>query len=165
MGWEDFSGLERLQARIVASRPGAWFYVNVAPHIDRRLLRVSRGRVGFGGRRSGILTNVGRKSGAVRETPLAFMRDGDRIVLIASRGGDTRNPGWYHNLKANPDVSFTALGEKRDYVAREAEGEERERLWRKINSEVYPGYDDYQQRAGSRRIPVVVLEPGSGGST
>lgn len=164
MAWDDFSGVERLQARIVASRPGAWFYVNVAPHFDRRLLRISGGRIGFGGKRSGILTNVGRKSGAVRETPLAFMRDGERIVLIASRGGDTRNPAWYHNVVANPEVSFTALGSRRDYTAREAEGEERERLWKQINSEVYPGYDDYQLRAGSRRIPVIVLDP-RGGST
>lgn len=155
----DFSRFERLLIGIVASRPGAWFYVNVAPHIDRPLMRLSGGRLGFAGRRAGVLRTVGAKSGLERRTPLLFMRDGERVVLIASRGGDTRNPAWYHNLNANPEVRFTILGEERRYLAREAEGAERERLWRRVVSEHYPGYATYQERAGSRRIPVIVLEP------
>jgi F420H(2)-dependent quinone reductase len=87
------------------------------------------------------------------------MRDGENVVLFASRGGDTRHPGWYHNLKANPEVRFTILGSERRYRARVAEGEERERLWRKAVTTRYSGYDTYQERAGGRRIPVVVLEP------
>jgi deazaflavin-dependent oxidoreductase (nitroreductase family) len=143
----------------VSSRPGAWFYVHIAPHIDRPLMRVSRGRLGFGGRRAGILRHIGAKSGTERTTPLLFMRVGEDVVLIASRGGDSRNPAWYHNLKANPEVSFTALGEERRYRAREAEGAERARLWEKVCTERYTGYATYQERAGSRRIPVMVLEP------
>jgi deazaflavin-dependent oxidoreductase (nitroreductase family) len=144
---------------MIASRPGAWFYIHVAPKIDRPLMRVSRGRLGFGGSRAGILRHVGAKSGLERTTPLLFMRDDANVILIASRGGDSRNPGWYHNLKANPEVGFAMLGKEGRYRAREAGGEERERLWRKVCSERYPGYETYQKRAGARRIPVMVLEP------
>jgi deazaflavin-dependent oxidoreductase (nitroreductase family) len=155
---ESFSRFERAAMALVASRPGAWFYIHVAPKIDRPLMRVSGGRLGFAGRRAGILRTVGAKSGLERTTPLLFMRDGENVVLIASRGGDTRNPAWYHNLKANPEVAFTILGEERRYRAREAEGAERERLWEKAVTKRYRGYATYQERAGSRRIPVIVLE-------
>jgi deazaflavin-dependent oxidoreductase (nitroreductase family) len=154
-----FSPFERAVMALVSSRPGAWCYIHVTPKIDRPLMRVSRGRLGFAGRRGGLLRVVGAKSGRERLTPLLFMRDGENVVLIASRGGAARNPAWYHNLKANPEVGFTILGEERRYRAREAEGPERERLWQRMVSERYPGYQTYQERAGPRRIPVIVLEP------
>jgi deazaflavin-dependent oxidoreductase (nitroreductase family) len=81
------------------------------------------------------------------------------VIFIASRGGDTRHPGWFHNVRANPDVKLYAPGGRTGrYRARIAEGEERERAWRRA-VRVYPGYDTYQERAGDRRIPVVVLSP------
>jgi deazaflavin-dependent oxidoreductase (nitroreductase family) len=152
--------LERALVKAVASRPGSWFYVNVAPYVDRRLLLWSNGRLSISvGQPVALLEVVGAKSGQVRRTPLVFATDGDDVIFIASRGGDTRHPGWFHNVRANPDVKLYAPGGRSGrYRARVAEGEERERLWRKA-VQVYPGYETYKQRAGERRIPVVALSP------
>ena len=145
--------------RLAATRGGSWFYVNVAPKIDRALLRAS------GGRSSTTMVlpivmvdTIGAKTGQLRRTPLVTAQDGDNLVLIASRGGDTKNPGWYYNLRANPEVNAYFGKATRRYTAREVEGEERERLW-KLAADQYPGYDTYAVRAGGRRIPVIVLEP------
>ena len=152
---------ERVATPLAASKPGAWFYVNVAPAIDRRLMRWTNGRLTTGGfGRVGMLNVRGAKSGVLRHTPLVYTRDGERIVVVASRGGDVKHPAWYRNLVANPDVSFTAEGVEREYVARTATGEERERLWSAVNR-TYAGYAAYQRRAGDREIPVVILEPRS----
>jgi deazaflavin-dependent oxidoreductase (nitroreductase family) len=152
--WEH--GMER----IARSRPGGWFAVNIASPIDRRLLRISKGRAAiFVGQQVGLLGTVGARSGEARTTPLLYLRDGDRIVLVASKAGDPRHPSWYHNLCAHPAVSFSCRdGVDRRYVARDAVGEERERLWALVN-DLYAGYEDYALRTGGRVIPVVVLEP------
>jgi deazaflavin-dependent oxidoreductase (nitroreductase family) len=151
--------LERVAEAAVASRPGAWLWVNVVPHVDRALMRVSGGRLTSGGpSRVGMLNVRGAKTGKLRETPLAYARDGDSLVLVASRGGDVKHPAWYRNLVANPDVTFTIRGTDGAYRARTAEGEERERVWR-VACDRYAGYIAYQRRAGDRLIPVVVLEP------
>ena len=157
--------IERGMAKLIASRPGAWFYVNVAPHIDRPLMRLSGGRVStVGGTRAvGVLRVRGAKSGKERRTPLAYTRDGEKVLVVASRGGDVKHPAWYRNVMANPEVGFLALGREHRYVAHEAEGAERERAWEMCNR-TYPGYSTYQERAGARRIPVIVLEPLAGGS-
>jgi deazaflavin-dependent oxidoreductase (nitroreductase family) len=152
--------LERVAAPIVASRPGAWFYVNVAPHIDRGLLRFTGGKLTTGFGRAGFLKVKGAKSGIERTTPLTFTRDGQNVLLVASRGGDVRHPGWYHNVVANPDVTFSIEGKEKPYRARLATSEERPWLWKAVNR-TYPGYATYQRRAGDREIPVVVLEPRS----
>ena len=154
------SRAERVGEAIVASRPGSWWFVNVAPYIDRPLMRLTGGRfttAGFG--RVGILNVKGAKSGALRETPLLYTRDGDDVLLVASRGGDVKHPAWYRNLVANPEVTFTARGEERRYRAQTIEpGPERERAWFLV-CERYAGYRVYQQRAGARLIPVVRLTP------
>lgn len=152
--------LERAAEAIVASRPGSWWFVNVAPFIDRPLMKLSGGRftsAGFG--RVGLLRVKGAKSGALRENPLLYTRDGEDILLVASRGGDVKHPAWYRNLVANPDVTFTAAGEERPYRARTIDpGPERDRAWF-LACERYAGYRVYQRRAGGRVIPVVRLEP------
>lgn len=156
---EGTSLYERIATPLVASRPGSWFFVNVAPHIDRQLMRLTGGRLSSGGRsRVGLLRVTGAKSGKVRHTPLVYTRDDDRIVLVASRGGDVRHPAWYRNVVANPRVGFSIGGREREYVAHEAEGEERERAWGLANR-TYAGYATYRERAGARRIPVLILEP------
>ncbi len=76
-------------------------------------------------------------------------------MVVASKGGWPSNPGWYENLKANPDVTIQVKDEKIDVRARDAEGEERERLW-SLMTEVWPAYDEYQAKT-DRQIPVVVL--------
>ena len=156
---EDRTVYERIAIPIASSRPGSWFYVNLAPHLDRPLLRLSGGRfstAGFG--RVGMLKVKGAKSGAEKQTPLVHTRDGDAILLVASRGGDVKHPAWYRNVVANPDVRFSKDGEERPYLARELSGEERERAWRLVNR-TYPGFTVYEKRAGARLIPVIALEP------
>jgi F420H(2)-dependent quinone reductase len=103
-----------------------------------------------------LLDHVGAKSGTKRTTPLTYLQDGDDVVIVASRGGNPRNPAWFHNLRAHPDVTVRVGTERRAVRARLASAEERERLWPKAVA-VWPGYEDYQRRTG-REIPLVILE-------
>jgi deazaflavin-dependent oxidoreductase (nitroreductase family) len=106
-----------------------------------------------------LLTTTGRKSGEPRTTPLIYAQDGDRYVIVASKGGAPEHPGWYENLAKDPNVDLQVKDQVFPARARTAEGEERERLWRKAN-EVWPHYDEYQTQT-DREIPVVVLERAS----
>ncbi|MGH2956991.1 MAG: nitroreductase/quinone reductase family protein [Solirubrobacterales bacterium] len=140
-------------------RPFTWFLVKIGNRIDPILMRATRGRVKTTLHAPTVLvTHTGAKSGERRTTPLAYFTSGDDVVLIASRGGSNRHPAWYHNLRANPEVELWSGGGGGRYRAREAEGEERERLW-KLATDYYPGFAKYQERAGERRIPVVVCSP------
>jgi deazaflavin-dependent oxidoreductase (nitroreductase family) len=104
------------------------------------------------------LTTIGRKSGLPRSTMLASpIHDENRVVLIASKGGDDRDPQWYRNLTSNPDVEITMHGETRTMRARTASPEEKATMWPDIVAS-YKGYAGYQERAG-RDIPVVICEP------
>jgi len=126
----------------------------------RFLYRLTRGVIG--GRMMGVdillLTTVGRRTGKRRTTPLMYGSDGDKLVLIASKGGAPEHPLWYTNLKANPEVEVELRGDRRRLRARDATPEERPRLWR-LMAERWKGYDGYQQKT-AREIPVVVLERG-----
>ena len=103
-----------------------------------------------------LLTVHGRKSGKRRTVPLLYGRDGDRYVVIASKGGDPKHPAWYLNLRGGE--ADLQVGKEHHHVrARDAEGDERERLWAQM-VEVYADYATYQTKT-SRQIPVVVLEP------
>jgi deazaflavin-dependent oxidoreductase (nitroreductase family) len=104
-----------------------------------------------------LLTTTGRKSGEPRVSPLYFLRDGDTVVVAASRGGSDKNPQWYLNLKANPKVQVQIKGEVLDLTARDANEEERQRYWPQL-VQMYPTYDDYQSWT-DRVIPLVVCEP------
>jgi deazaflavin-dependent oxidoreductase (nitroreductase family) len=107
-----------------------------------------------------LLTTTGRTSGEPRTTPLIYAQDGDNYVIVASKGGAPEHPGWYENLAKTPEVELQVLDEVFPAHARVAEGEERDRLWRKAN-EVWSHYDSYQTKT-DREIPVVVLERASG---
>ena len=122
---------ERPLEAFARSKAGGWYFLNVAMPVDRVLLPLTNGRVSSAiGQQVGLLETVGAKSGEPRAIPLLYLVDGDRIVLIASKAGAAKHPAWLHNLRANPRVSFLApRGRSGDYVAREAEGPERERLW------------------------------------
>jgi len=104
-----------------------------------------------------ILWTRGRRSGKVRKTPLMRVRDGDCYAVLASMGGAPQHPVWYHNIKADPKVSLQDGAELHDYLAHEAEGDERESWWA-LAAKAWPDYDAYQART-DRRIPVLVLEP------
>jgi len=124
-----------------------------------RRYRETGGEVGHDWREGStvlLLTTTGRKSGNPTTTPLIYAEDGDRYVIVASKGGAPEHPGWYENLAKTPDVELQVGPDVFPARARTAEGDERERLWRKAN-EVWPHYDEYATKT-DREIPVVVLE-------
>ncbi|SJZ70754.1 deazaflavin-dependent oxidoreductase, nitroreductase family [Enhydrobacter aerosaccus] len=105
-----------------------------------------------------LLTTTGRKSGDKWMFPLFYGKAGNNYFVIASKGGAPEHPGWYRNMQANPDVDIQVGTAKMKARARTAQGEERKRLWDQAVS-FFPPYADYEKKAGSREIPVVVLEP------
>ncbi|WP_338070994.1 nitroreductase family deazaflavin-dependent oxidoreductase [Actinomadura bangladeshensis] len=104
-----------------------------------------------------LLTTRGRKSGKLRTMALLYLPDGDRVVLVASRGGTGKHPQWYLNVGANPKVAVQTGRRPRPMLARTAEGDERADLWRRL-VDFYPEYADYQ-RWTDRTIPVVICTP------
>ena len=138
---------------------GGKLFITVFPAIDRRLLPLTRGKLSTGLGQPVVLLHVrGAKSGVERTTPLLATKQGDLVVLIASKAGAVKHPAWFHNVKANPDVELTVEGRRRPMRARIAAGEEREQLWA-MACDNYSGYTTYQRRAGGRIIPVVALTP------
>jgi deazaflavin-dependent oxidoreductase (nitroreductase family) len=128
--------------------------------VHRAVLKASGGRLGrsVGGMEVVELHTTGRRSGQRRSVMLtAPVFEPDRIVLVASKGGDDRNPDWYTNLVADPEVEITHRGASRAMRARTASPEEKAELWPRI-VEAYKGYAGYQKRT-ERDIPVVILEP------
>ena len=104
-----------------------------------------------------LLTHRGAKTGTRRTNPLAYFRDGDDYVIVASKGGAETNPDWYHNLLAEPAATIEVGTEQVDVTARPADEHERERLWAMITS-ANPAFADYEQKT-RRTIPVVILSP------
>ncbi|MBK7318248.1 MAG: nitroreductase family deazaflavin-dependent oxidoreductase [Anaerolineales bacterium] len=104
------------------------------------------------------ITTIGAKSGEPRTMPLVSLFDGEKIALIGSNFGRQHNPGWYYNLKANPQCTVQVNGREQKFIARQTEGEEREKYWQMAVS-YYKGYDLYKVRAAHRQIPVIILEP------
>lgn len=135
-----------------------WLW-RIGGSIHTSLYGVSGGRLGgkIGKAPVLLLTTRGRKSGKPRTQPLLYPCDGETYGVIASKGGSPMHPLWYLNLRANPLAEITVGSETRRVRARDAEGEERERLWRAL-ADQYSGYDKYAQKT-TRRIPVVALEP------
>jgi deazaflavin-dependent oxidoreductase (nitroreductase family) len=123
--------------------------------------RANQGKVGgmFEGARLLLLHHTGAKTGREYVNPLAYRRDGERLVVFGSKGGAPDHPDWYHNLRANPRARVEVDGEAHEVVARVAEGVERERIWADQKRDV-PPFAEYEQKTG-RQIPVVVLEPAS----
>ena len=135
-----------------------WKLVTLVSHVNVAVYRLSGGRLGgrFGRAPVLLLHHVGRRSGKARVTPLLYFADGDRLVIVASKGGTDRHPAWFHNLMANPATAVEVRRERRRVTARQATKEERERLWPRL-VEMYPAYATYQSHT-DRVIPVVVLE-------
>jgi deazaflavin-dependent oxidoreductase (nitroreductase family) len=122
-----------------------------------RVYRQTAGERGYHWRGTTILllTTEGRTSGEPRTTPLIHRTDGDRWVVMASKGGAPENPSWFENLQASPEATIQVQAEQVPVRATTATGEERSRLW-SLMAEVWPAYDDYQAKT-AREIPVVVL--------
>lgn len=139
---------------------GNWALLTRMMRGHAKVYRVTRGMIGHhvpGLPEMLLLDHVGAKSGTKRTTPLVFARDGENIVLIASKGGYPKNPSWYYNLLANPDTTIQIGSKLIPVHASEAPAEEYNRLW-KLAVAVYRGYEGYRRRT-ERKIPLLVLSP------
>lgn len=137
-----------------------WGLVNRVIELHSIAYRLSGGLIGgrmLGGPKMLLLDHVGAKSGRKRTNPLAYIEDGDDLVIVASKGGHPRHPAWFHNLMANPDTVVQTSFHRREVHARKASDEERERLWPRV-VDAYGGYEGYQRKT-QRQIPLVILEP------
>jgi deazaflavin-dependent oxidoreductase (nitroreductase family) len=103
-----------------------------------------------------LLTTLGRRSGQWRRTALIYGKDGDKHIVVASKGGADHHPAWYLNLAEHPEVQVQVAADRFIARARTATAEERARLW-PVMTRIWPDYDDYQRKT-SRDIPIVVLE-------
>lgn len=104
-----------------------------------------------------MLTTTGARSGAARSVPVLGLPTPDGLAVIASNFGQQNHPAWYYNLRANPEGSVSVRGAARRFRAREAQGEERARIWAQ-GLTVYPGWSQYERRAAHRTIAVFVLD-------
>jgi deazaflavin-dependent oxidoreductase (nitroreductase family) len=141
---------------------GSWFYMNVAPIFDRVLLRTFGGKVSSSaGRPALVLHHVGAKTGIQRDTPLLCLPLPDKsLVIVASNAGKPTNPGWYFNVRKQPEVQVTYEGKIGKYIARELDAEESTILWPKLDA-MFPGYIVYRKKAGERTVPLIILTPQS----
>jgi len=124
------------------------------------IFKASGGKLGnkfIRGAEVGILTTTGRKTGEKRDSPLLFLQEGSRIVLVASQGGRATNPMWYLNLKADPSVSFRTKNENLQLVARDATAAERDEYWPKLDA-MYADFVNYRSYT-DREIPIVICDP------
>lgn len=162
MRYDEANALQRLLRRAASTRVTARFSALVLHHLDRPVMRLTRGRSSATSALTGLpvveLTTTGARTGLPRTLPIIGIPDGDRLVLVASNYGNPRHPAWYHNLRAHPGCTVRFRGEQLSMRAYEAEGEERERLWQ-LDATVYPTRAAYAQWTDGRRIPVMVLEP------
>jgi deazaflavin-dependent oxidoreductase (nitroreductase family) len=155
--------LMRIFQQLFASRPVSWLMARILHHADTLMLRLTRGSLAFS-HLSGLpiieLTTTGAKSGKQHTLPLTGLPDGEKYALIASNFGQAHHPGWYYNLKANPDCIVKKNGQVGTYVAREANDQEN-KYYYDVAISYYGGYATYKQRAAKRKIPVMILDPKS----
>lgn len=147
---------------LTRTQVGSWFFARTLHHLDRPILRLSRGRYSLTSVIAGLpvvtMTTIGAKSGQLRTLPLVAIPDGENVILIASNFGQHQHPAWYYNLRVHPEVQLTYEGKTATYLAHEIDGVERERYWQRA-VELYSGYARYQERAGQRKIGVFLLTP------
>jgi deazaflavin-dependent oxidoreductase (nitroreductase family) len=136
----------------VLDSPTGW----VARHVRRYVETDGRSGHRWSGVQTLLLTTRGRRSGKLRRTALIYGRDGDRYLVVASKGGSRTHPSWYLNLTAQPEVRVQVGADRFTARARTAGAEEKPRLWRLMTS-IWPDYDRHQRRT-SRDIPVVIIE-------
>jgi deazaflavin-dependent oxidoreductase (nitroreductase family) len=161
MRYDEANGFQRGVRRFAASGPGSWLFLRVAHHLDRPVFKATRGRHTVANLLAGLpialVTTTGRKSGKKRTVPVLGLPTSDGLAVISSSYGQERHPGWYYNLRANPDGELSVDGESSRFHAVEAQGEQRQRIWDQA-LETYPGFATYEKRAAHREIAVWVLE-------
>ncbi|MCY4129683.1 MAG: nitroreductase family deazaflavin-dependent oxidoreductase [Gammaproteobacteria bacterium] len=129
----------------------------IQDHLDRYIATDGEDGHMWNGLPTLLLTTKGRQSGENRQLPLIYGENEGAYIVVASKGGHSHHPSWYLNLDANPEVELQVKAERFKANARTAEGEERAKLW-EIMSSIFPTYIEYQERADTREIPVVVCE-------
>ena len=154
--------LQKIVTRTAMSRVGAAISARIMHHLDRLALRLSHGRFTLSTLLTGLeiltLTTTGARSGREYNVPLlAIPHEDEQLIIIASNSGQARNPAWYHNILAQPQVKVTRNGRTQPYLAQETSGSTREACWQ-VARQTYPGYAAYQQRT-TRQIPVILLTP------
>jgi deazaflavin-dependent oxidoreductase (nitroreductase family) len=155
--------IARAYAAFAATRFAKFISRHVNWKLDPFLLRVTRGRLAttlvFP---TALLETQGAQSGARRRNAIIYFHDGDRVTVVASNAGATKNPAWYYNLRAHPDVTFGGVPMRAAVVNDEAE---RERLW-VLADRVFPAFRNYRREAAKvhRTIPIVQLTPRAPGS-
>ena len=140
----------------------SWLLSRLLHHLDRFILRITRGRHTATNLLTGLpviwLTAIGAKSGLPRTVPLVALKDEDKYIFIGTDFGNPHHPSWYYNLVAHPEVKLSVDGNSQQYIAHEAQGEERRVYWQQAIKR-YKGYELYRLRAKGRQIPVMVLSP------
>jgi len=146
--------------QVFSTKAGGTVWRNTVARIEGPVIKATRGRVKFGMLPIVVLTSIGARSGARREVPLAYFTEGDDVVLIASNFAQERHPGWYHNLRAHPECELHIGPRGGVFVAHEAEGADRDRLFELAIDRLNQGWAIYEQRVkGIRTIPVMRLTP------
>lgn len=158
-GGKGFFGRLTTAVRAPTDSSRAWFLVRAATGLHAAIFRASRGRLlnRFDDAPLLVLHHRGAKSGTLRTTPLIYLEDGQNLVIVASMGGQPKNPAWYHNLRAHPQIEIDVGGRRRRVTARLATQAEAERLWPRLSA-MWPAWEDYKTRT-DREFPVFVLEP------
>ena len=156
------NALQKLFHRFFMQGPVTAFFAPWIHHLDNAILKLTRGKFAvaeLAGWNVLQLTTIGAKSRQPRTLPLLGIFDDEKIAVIASSLGRKRTPGWFYNLKSQPECEVRFQGWSKKYIAHEATGEEYEHYW-KLGLSYYAGYEKYKQRAAHRHIPIMVLEPG-----
>jgi deazaflavin-dependent oxidoreductase (nitroreductase family) len=143
---------------IARTAAGRGWLMHAAPRLDPFLYRISGGRLTTVMMPSLFLTHTGARSGRRSKTPLLYFTDGDDAIVMASNYGQAKNPAWFYNVKANPEVIVSAGGRDCRYRAEVVPEAERERLWPLV-LQFTTVYDDYVKRAEGRTIQLVRLSP------
>ena len=145
---------------VAATRAGAWLFARTLDHIDSILLRLSRGQVTVPGVMAGVpvltVTTTGARTGQRRSAPLLGVPAGDNIAVIGTSFGQSRTPGWYHNMRADPKAEVTYRDKTVKAIAREAGPEERRAIWDRAKT-IYLGYEAYAGRIKNRQIHIMIL--------
>lgn len=153
--------LQRVIHRFFMMKPVTAFFATRTHLIDNFVLKLSDGKYTLSeilGWNIVQVMTTGARTGTRHTSILIAVINGDKIALIGSNFGRQHNPGWYYNLKKNPECEVFMNNLPGRYLARETEGEEREIYWQKAIA-LYVGYEKYRERAAHRRIPVLLLEP------
>ena len=160
---KKYSIFHSLIQKFASTHPGTWLFSRTLHHFDRAFLKLTNNKTTLTSILAGvpivILTSTGAKSGLPRNVPILCIRDESkpsRIAIVASNWGQKHHPAWYFNLKANPRATCSIAGQAGGYIAHEAEGEEYDKFWQAA-MDTYLGFPLYQERAGDRHIPIMIM--------